>query len=198
MQPPGCSAHLFTCGVGTCDTVYRILLLCLSLMGLAACGGNSGAAPKTNTTPPPASSSGVGTSPVTSPTVVNAAAGQTASGVDITVSAPAATSAPNAQDLGASGNSAFNTGDVIHRGQTARVLLFGTGLSAAMQVTIRGPADIQVSNIVGIQSTDKPPTPGISFTATVSSSAALGARTVVLQTSAGDVTTFTGGLEVVP
>ena len=92
--------------------------------------------------------------------------------------------------------SAFNTGDMIHRGQTARVLLFGPGLSGDMQVIIRGPADIAISNLNAITATDN--TPGITFTAAVSSNAALGARTVVLQNSKGDVTTFTGGLEVVP
>jgi hypothetical protein len=65
-----------------------------------------------------------------------------------------------------------------------------------MQVTIRGPADITVSNIVSITSTNN--TPGISFVAVVGANAALGARTVVLQNTQGDVTTFTGGLEVVP
>jgi hypothetical protein len=92
--------------------------------------------------------------------------------------------------------SAYNTGDIIHRGQTARVLLFGTALSGDMQVVIRGPSDIAVSQIVSIQSTNN--TPGLSFVATVSPTAALGARTVVLQTAQGDVTTFTGGLEVAP
>jgi hypothetical protein len=69
-----------------------------------------------------------------------------------------------------------------------------------MQVMVRGPSDIQIDpkSIVGIRSTDTPPVPGISFTVTVAANAALGARTVVLQASNGDITTFTGGLEVVP
>jgi hypothetical protein len=92
--------------------------------------------------------------------------------------------------------SASNTGGLIHRGASMRVLLFGPGLNGQMQVRIAGPSDITVSNLTGIQATDN--TPGVAFTATVAGNAALGARTVFLQNSAGDVTSFTGGLEVVP
>jgi hypothetical protein len=92
--------------------------------------------------------------------------------------------------------SAFNTGDVIHRGTTMRVVMFGAGLAGDMQVTILGPNDIQISNVTGITATDN--TPGISFTAAVAGNAALGARTVVLQTTSGNITAFTGGLEVAP
>lgn len=131
--------------------------------------------------------------------MVQVAAGQTASGVNISVPAPSGTP-PNAVDLGVAGltgsASAFNTGDVIHRGATMRVVMFGPGLTGDMQVTILGPNDIQISNVRGTTSTDG--TPGIAFTAAVSGNAALGARTVVLQTSSGNITAFTGGLEVVP
>ncbi len=65
-----------------------------------------------------------------------------------------------------------------------------------MTVVVEGPTDIQVSNVQSIRATDN--TPGVSFTAAVSGNAALGARSVVLQASNGDITTFTGGLEVVP
>jgi hypothetical protein len=65
-----------------------------------------------------------------------------------------------------------------------------------MQVSITGPADITVSNIESITSTTG--TPGIAFTAAVSSDAALGARTVILRATNDDITTFSGGLEVLP
>lgn len=181
--------------------MYRIFLVLLCLGGLVACGGSAKSTSPGSPTTPPAGTTG-GTNPVNSPAVVNASAGQTAAGVDVTVLAPAASPAPNAEDLGVAAltgsASAFNTGDVIHRGATQRVVLFGPGLSGNMQVIIRGPNDIQVSDLSSIQSSGSPSTPGIAFTATVSSSAMLGARTVVLQTPQGDVTTFTGGLEVVP
>jgi hypothetical protein len=38
----------------------------------------------------------------------------------------------------------------------------------------------------------------LSFPATIPSNAALGARTLILQDTKNDITTFTGGLEVVP
>jgi hypothetical protein len=137
---------------------------------------------------------------VTEPSVVNVAAGQTVGSVDIAVSSAQASPAPNAQDLGVAAMtgtaSAFNTGDIIHRGHTARVLLFGPALSGDMQITIRGPNDISISQVTSINSTTN--TPGVSFVAVVSPTAALGARTVVLQNTRGDVTTFTGGLEVAP
>lgn len=179
------------------------LLAVLALLALlTACGGNVASA--SPATPPPSSTPPSSTSgpaaPVNPPAAVNVAAGQTSAGVDITVGPPASATPPNAQDLGVAGltggASAFNTGDTISRGATQRVVLFGPGLSGDMQVTIRGPNDITVSSVASITATDN--TPGISFLATVSPTAALGARTVVLQASNGDLTTFTGGLEVVP
>jgi hypothetical protein len=95
-----------------------------------------------------------------------------------------------------SGGTASNSGATIHVGSTMKVLLFGHGLSGNMTVTISGPGDIAVSNIRGISSTDG--TPGIAFDAAVSGSAGLGARTVSLKSTNNDITTFTGGLEVVP
>jgi hypothetical protein len=119
--------------------------------------------------------------------------------VNVAVAAPSGTQ-PNAQDLGVAplsgAASAFNTGDMIHRGATMRVVLFGTGLASDMKVSILGPNDIQISNVVGVTATDG--TPGLSFTAAVAGNAALGARTVVLQSTNGNMTAFTGGLEVVP
>jgi hypothetical protein len=138
---------------------------------------------------------------VAPPSVVQVAAGQTAAGVNISVPA-APSSPPNAQNLGVAAMtgsaSAFNTGDQIHRGTTQRVVLFGPGLSADMTISILGPSDIQISGVQGVTASDPSNTPGVTFTASVSPSAALGARTVVLQTPSGNITTFTGGLEVVP
>ena len=77
-----------------------------------------------------------------------------------------------------------------------KVLIFGPGLDGSMNVTISGPADIVISNIRSITATDK--TPGVAFDAAVSPVAALGARTVTLRATNDDITTFTGGLEVIP
>jgi hypothetical protein len=148
----------------------------------------------TNPSPSPEGSA------VKAPVPVDVGQGSGATGVDITVASPTGSPPPNAQDLGVNDTTgratASNTGGPIHRGKTMRIILFGPGLNGQMQVKIGGPSDITVTNITGIQATDN--TPGISFLATAGTNAALGARTVFLQTAGGDITSFTGGLEVVP
>jgi hypothetical protein len=175
-----------------------LLFLAAIVLILAGCGGggNSSASTQTVSTPPAASGGGT---PPTVPIIVNVGS-QAVSGIDINVSSPASSTPPNAEVLGVSalgsGGSASDVGATISRGSTMKVLLFGPGLDGSMTVSIGGPADISFTNIRSITATDK--TPGIAFDATVNSSAALGARTVILTTTNGDVTTFTGGLEVVP
>ncbi len=169
-------------------------MICVLAAGLMSCGGTA-SAPRTPSVPTTGSGGGPSNA-----SVVQVGAGQVAGGINISVPSPAAATPPNAEDLGVAAlsgpASAFNTGDVIHRGASMRVVLFGPGLTAGMTVSILGPSDIQISNVQGTSATDN--TPGLSFTATVAPNAALGARTVVLQASNGDITTFTGGLEVVP
>ncbi len=84
-------------------------------------------------------------------------------------------------------------GTIVKRGSTQTVLLFGPGLSGNMTITISGPNDITVSNPATIMSTNG--TPGIKFNISIPATAAVGARTVFLQ-SGNDITAFTGGLEV--
>ena len=182
---------------GQQELTVKLSAVLLFLVFLVGCGGNVVSPASSLTATPP---SGGAPQPAGGTNVVTVAAGQTASSVDILVSAPASSPAPNAQNLGVAplvgGGSAMNTGDIIHRGQTARVLLFGPGLTGDMQVTIRGTTDIIVSGIHAITATDN--TPGIAFNVVATPDATLGARTVVLQSAKGDITTFTGGLEVVP
>jgi hypothetical protein len=163
-----------------------VLFLFPLLTGVTACGGGgttvSGGGGKTG-----------GGGAVSQPVIVSVSGGQTTSGVNIAMASPASSPAANAENLG-TGNSASNTGATIAKGTSATVLLFGPGLNGSMQVTISGPGDIDISNIQSITSTDN--TPGISFTATVASNAALGARTVLLRNSKDDITAFSGGLEV--
>ena len=182
-------------------------VLILAVLGVG-CGGvpKSGSTPSpaatqtSSSNPAPTSTSGAASgSPLPAPLVVTAGATQTVSGIDIAVATPAASPAPNAQDLGVNQQnvrgSASNTGGTLPRGNSMRVIIFGPGLSSSMQVRVSGPPDVSVSDLAAVQATDN--TPGVSFTATANSNAALGARTVYLQNSQGDVTTFTGGLEVV-
>jgi hypothetical protein len=190
--------------------VWRVGFLLVLSLALAGCGGGSSSSGSTTTpppttppptTPPPTNPPPSGGGNGTTPTVVAVGQGQTASGVDIAVVAPASSTAPNAQNLGvndptAAQASASNTGGVIHQGTTGRVVMFGPGLSSATTVTISGPSDITVTDVRSITATDN--TPGVSFMATAASNAALGARTVYLQKTNNDITAFTGGMEVVP
>jgi hypothetical protein len=130
---------------------------------------------------------------------VSVAAGQQVSGIAITVPAPATSPAINAQDLGVTSGlsgEAFNTGAQIHQGDIKTILMFGPGLSANLQISVSGPNDITVSNLQTIKATDG--TPGVAFQVQVAPTAALGDRTVVLQNPKQDISTFTGGLEVIP
>lgn len=161
---------------------------------ITGCGGGSSTSPTTGGGGGNGGSGGGG-GPLSTAVPVIVTAGQASSGVDITVVSPASSPAPNAQVIGL-GTSASDTGTTISRGATQTVLLFGPGLSGSMKVSITGPSDVAVSNVQSITATDN--TPGVSFTAAVDSNAALGARTVVLQTTNNDVTTFSGGLEIVP
>jgi hypothetical protein len=186
--------------------VWRLGSLVLLSLVLAGCGGGSSSGtstPPVTNPPPPSGGGGGGTgggSTVTAPVIVTVGQGQTASGVDIAVVAPATSPAINAQNLGVNPltgqASASNVGGTIHRGASNRVVMFGPGLSAALDIKISGPADITVSDVRSITATDN--TPGVSFTATVAGNAALGARTVYLQKTDNDITAFTGGMEVVP
>ena len=177
--------------------MHRFACMIALLALLVGCGGtasspSAGSNPTTNSTP--------GNAPPPTITPVTVAAGQSLANVDVTVPPPAGAAPPNVLDLGA-GNlcgamNACNTGDVVHRGSTAVVLMFGPGLTAAMQISVNGPNDITFGTPVAINSTSG--TPGLQVSAKVGSGAALGARTVVLRAADGDITTFTGGLEVVP
>ena len=174
----------------------RLLPLALFAASIGCGGGASKSTPPAPVAPPPPPpSSGA----VTQPFTVVLAPGATASGIDVVVPPPAASPAENAVVLGTTTTgqgSASNTGSTVHLGETVTVLLFGDGLAPSMQVSISGPADIAISDIRGIKSTTG--TPGVAFTAAVGSAAAVGARTVILRATNDDITTFTGGLEVLP
>ena len=181
-------------------TIAGLLLLLL----LPGCGGSGSptpvGAPPSSSNNTPGSTNGNATSPVQARRVVNVSVGQTASGIDINVASPANSAGPNAELLGTSelsaSTTATNSGAAIRRGSTMKVVLFGRALSGSLQVTIGGPADISVSNVRSVTSTDG--TAGIAFDAAVSGGAALGARTVYLRSANDDITAFTGGLEVIP
>jgi hypothetical protein len=169
---------------------------------LTSCGGGgSSTKPTTATTTTPSTCTTTVSAPVGSQNIVTVA-GASVSGVDINVGNPQACPAINAEvlgvaDLSATRLTATNTGAQIHLNSTKIVILFGKGLNTVTQVSISGqPGDFAISNQTSVTATDG--TPGIQFTVFVSPTAALGARSVILRAANNDITTFTGGLEVIP
>lgn len=169
--------------------------LVVALLTLTACGGGGGGSAAVS----PGTGGGTTNTggAIVTPTVVTTAAGGVTSGVNIIV--PTGASGLNVFVLGAvdpssTTGSAFATGDVIPRGSSRIVLIFGTGLSATDDITFSGPGDITITGKKSITSTSGKP--GIQFLATTDLNAALGARTLRIH-NGNDIATFTGGLEVV-
>jgi hypothetical protein len=171
-------------------TSFSILSIFCSIGLLTACGGGGGTS---------SNGGGGGGGAPGSPSLVTVAARVTASGINISVVSPQSNPTPNAKFLGVNfaQGGATVTGDTVSRGQgTATVTMYGPGLTSGMKVSITGPADIMVGSLTAITAQDG--TPGVQFAITLTNSTALGARTVVMQDAKNDVTTFSGGLEVVP
>ncbi len=171
--------------------MHRLGLVVAGFLLLAACGGTTGSRVNDNAAGPG--------SPPGQIEIVPVSAGRTSTGINVTVASPAASPAPNAEVLGV-GRSASNTGAQIQAGTGGTVFLCGPGLSGNMQVRISGPGDISPLNVRGVECTDSNnnKVPGIQFDVNVPSGAAPGGRTVLLISPQNDITTFTGGLEVVP
>ena len=167
-------------------------VLLLGAVFWTACGGGS----SNNSGGGSTGGGGTGGGPVNPPVVVSVAAGQAVSGINITVTGPASSPTPNATLVGADGRNAFSSGDILQRNTTPTVIIAGTGLNTSMKASFSGPADITIGTLQQIKFTNGKT--GLSFTATVSPAAALGARTLILQDAKNDITTFAGGLEVVP
>lgn len=179
------------------------ILLSGTVLLLASCGGGGGGTTTKPTTPTPAPSTCATTvAAAVGPQNIVTVAGADVTGVDVTVGNPQTCPAPNAEvlgvaDLSATKLTATNAGAQIHRGDSKIVIIFGKGITGSMQVSVNGePNDFAITNQVGVSATDG--TPGIQFKVVVSPTAALGARSVVLRAANSDITTFTGGLEVIP
>jgi hypothetical protein len=177
----------------------RSLLLVIILLPLAlwtACGGG-GSNSEGNPVPGGGGGNGGGGG-VNPPTIVSVSARQAVLGVNISVAAQASSPTPNVTAAGADGKSAFSGGDVMHQNSVATIIVFGPGLNTSMKASFSGPGDIAIGPLQSVNFTDPKAPPGLRFTATVASNAALGARTLVLQDTKNDITTFSGALEVVP
>jgi len=187
--------------------VHRLACVILTLAVLTGCGGgDSSSNGDGRPVPPPSPGTGGTGGAANPPVVVNATAGQSAAGVDINVPAAASSPAPNATLLGATvvppgggsvSISLSNTGATVRRGSSYVIALIGDGLTTDMSIAISGPADIVIdaTSVKGFTATNGKP--GLSFEAAISSSAVPGARTILLKNAQSDITSFTGGLEVV-
>lgn len=166
--------------------MFKRLFFLLPTFFLMACGGSGG------------KSSGGGPNPVNNPQIVTVVATQINSGIDITALAPASSPTPNAQFLGVEPSLlAFNVGDTIPRGVIRRnVFLFGSGLDKVATISVSGN-DLTLEGAQVIPASGGNP-PGVQVLVTVPGGATLGLRTIYLTDSNNDVTTFTGGLEVIP
>jgi len=183
--------------------VYRKILyvvfvaMCLSFMlacgGRGDFGGGSGGGTGTGT--------GTGTGSNTgTPKLVTITGGSTFMDGDIVVDAPAVTGA-NKLDMGfisvddPNGN-AYNTFTTVHQGASNSVLLIaGPGITASTQVIVTGPSPSDIT--LGTPTFNSGTIPALQLTISVSSTAALGARTVILKNSNNDIAAFAGGLEVI-
>jgi hypothetical protein len=191
--------------------VIRTLCAILLCLGLVACGGGGGGSttvvnpPPVPPPPPTPTANPPATTPPSPPTAV--AAGAT--GVNIVVPGASQTPPSNAQFLGtvppgATGSvTLFSTGDVIHQNSTPTVLIAGPGINGSSTsgtpvstVRISGPGDITILSQGGLKDANNKPTSGVAIQLNVPANAVLGPRTVFI-TTGNDMTTFTGGLEVV-
>jgi hypothetical protein len=190
--------------------ISRLIVLTCAAALITGCGSGGGTSSSTGSSGNTGGNSGGGS--VSAPAVVTATGGGTATGVDIAVVAPASSTSPNAQVIGAAATSASslsltNTEARVSKAAGTQVVaLCGTGLLAAMKVGVGDApgvsnSDFTITNITGVtcsgSGSGSTSTPGLQFDITVASGALLGNRTVFLQSTNNDVTTFTGGLEVV-
>ncbi len=175
--PAGCPGGVFVSGGCT-----------VTAPGGGGTGGSGGGGNK---------GGGGGSGALTTPVPVTVVSSQT-SVADIAVATPSSTTPPNIKALGVDSNGfAYVTGGTATQGEAAGIVtLFGPGITNTMQVSFSGPSDVTVSNINGVTATDG--TPGLQFNIAVAAGAALGGRTLILQNSNNDVTTFTGGIEIIP
>lgn len=189
--------------------MYRASLVFFALALLIGCGGGSSSSnnPSNGGGGGTGGGGGGGGGAVGPAVVVNVSSGMTAGGVDVQVPSPAASPAPNATLFGAttvpSGGgsvdiSLTNGSANVHQGSSIIVAVAGDGVSANMTVTISGPQDITVDKTTLKDITLKNGQKGLTFQASVAPSAALGARTVLLENAQHDMTAFAGGLQVVP
>lgn len=95
-------------------------------------------------------------------------------------------------------NEAGSTGVTVKRGDTANLFLVGTGIKPGTFYSVSGnPSDVSVTQPVVAdfsQTTDG--TPAVNVRVSVSPSAALSARDILVTNPAGEISVFVGGLQI--
>ncbi len=97
------------------------------------------------------------------------------------------------------GTRAGVTGVEVSQGSTPNLFLVGKGFVAGTFYAISGPNDVTVTQPTGAdfgQTTDG--LPAVNITVSVSPTAALGPRNIIVNDPAGELTVFVGGLLVTP
>lgn len=190
--------------------MHRLSLAVILSAFLVSCGGGSSGGGNTSS----GGGTGGGGSTVP-PGPVAVTSGGSFIGVNITLPAPVASPALNATMIGAavpasSGSTSItltNAPAVIHLSSVPTsganagqmiVALLGNGMttgttSLISSVTLSGPNDITIGTPAALTGGG-----GIGFRITLGGSAATGARTVFLKNAQGDITAYTGGLEILP
>ncbi len=148
-----------------------------------------------NAGPPPVSSINIAMPPLPLKTAVTVRA---TSQVDTTKSASAkVTLTPLSFIAAGMGTRAGVTGVEVSQGSTVNLFLVGKGFVAGTFYAISGPNDVTVTQPTGAdfgQTTDG--LPAVNITVSVSPSAALGPRNIIVTDPAGELTVFVGGLLV--
>ncbi|MGH9326632.1 MAG: hypothetical protein ACRD2B_08120 [Terriglobia bacterium] len=141
--------------------------------------------------------------PAVSPSSVSVGSAATTSSVDVSVSADTQTTPLLLQSIGASvgseATSAANTAIVVEPGQTVNLFVVGSGIQAGDFFSVTGNGDITVtqpivSNFSQTEGTS--PVPAVNFNISVSPSAALGPRSLMVTDPAGEISVFPGGIIV--
>jgi hypothetical protein len=119
-------------------------------------------------------------------------------GVDVDVT-PAASSSLTLLAVGV-GTTAGATGVKLLRGETVRLLLVGPGLLPGIHVSVSGPAaDCEVTQPVAADFvTASDGTPAVRVWLSVSPTAPVGVRNIMVANVDGERAVFVGGIEVAP
>ncbi len=137
--------------------------------------------------------------PAITPTAISVAAGGTTSSVNVGVSVDSQSSPLLLQAIGGSvgavATSAAGTAIIVPAGDTVNLFVVGSGIQAGDFFSVTGDGDITVTQPLVSNFTETTEgTPAVNFNITVSPSAALGPRNLIVTDPAGEISVFPGGI----